>query len=97
MRFGEEVLPSYVINFIGNYIQPYQGYIAIHPPRPVKKETDYHDSLYRQRGVIGGQDIAGYPQAVHHIMVIYNTYNEARVVYRYAGKVQFFRHLRRKG
>lgn len=95
-KFGDEVFPSYVIDFIRSYIQPYEGYIAIHNPRPVSKDSGYHDSLYRQRGVIGGQDIARFPQAVHQIMVIYNTYNEARAVYRYAGKVQFLKNLKKK-
>ncbi len=90
---GEKVLPSHVMNFIRS--NPYPGHIAIHDIRPVGKDTGYHDTLIRPRGVLGGQDyINKFPNAVHHFMVITNTLKEARVVYRYAGKVQFLKNLK---
>jgi hypothetical protein len=96
-RFGDEVLPEYVINFIRTNTKRYEGYIAIHSPiRRVDKTTDYHDNLYRQKGVIGGADIMKYPRAIHHIMILVNAYGESRIVYRYAEKVQFLKNLKRK-
>jgi hypothetical protein len=92
--YGEKVLPSYVISFI--QINSYPGNIAIHAIRPVGKDASYHDSLYRPRGVLGGMDIKKFPNAVHHFMVIANTMNEARIVYKYAGKVQFLKNLKKE-
>ena len=92
--YGDKILPPYVISFI--QINSYPGNIAIHPIRQVGKETDYHDTLYRPRGVLGGMDINRHPNSVHHFMIIRNTKNECRIVYRYAGKVQFLRNFRGK-
>lgn len=95
-QFGDEILPRYVINFIRTNTKPHEGYIAIHKIRRVKPGTDYHDNLYRRKGVVGGEDIRQYPQAIHHIMVLVNTLKECRVVYRYVEKVQFLKNLKKK-
>jgi len=86
---GDDKLPRYFVDFIRANSRPYHGYIAIHTPRQVGKETDYHDTLYRPKGVIGGQEMSRFPQAIHHIMVIRNHYGQARIVYTYKGRVQF--------
>ena len=91
--YGDKVLPSYLIKFI--QINSYPGNIAIHNIRQVGKETEYHDSLYRLKGVLGGTDTNKFPNALHHFMVISNTNNEARVVYKYASKVQFLTNLKK--
>ncbi len=92
--YGDKVLPAYVMSFI--QINSYPGNIALHAIRPVGRDTEYHDTLYRARGVLGGTDTDRYPNAVHHFMIITNTRNEARMVYRYVGKVQFLRNFKRK-
>lgn len=92
--YGDKILPAYVISFI--QINSYPGNIALHAIRQVGKDTDYHDTLYRAKGVLGGTDIDRYPNAVHHFMIITNTRNEARMVYRYVGKVQFLRNFKRR-
>lgn len=91
---GEKVLPSYVMNFIR--INPYPGHIAIHDIRQVRPDSGYHDTLIRPKGALGGTDIHRFPNAVHHFMVIKNTLNEARIVYTYAGKVQFLKNLKKE-
>jgi hypothetical protein len=92
--YGEKVLPSYVISF--TQINSYRGNVAIHAIRSVGKDASYHDSLYRPRGVLGGMDVKKFPNAVHHFMVITNTRNEARIVYRYAGNVSFLKNLKKE-
>ena len=42
---GDDKFPSYFISFIKSSRKSHEGYIAIHSPREVGKETDYHDSL----------------------------------------------------
>lgn len=93
---GEQAFPLYVINFIKSSGTPYEGYIALHNIRQVRQYSDYHDDLYRKKGVIGGEDIKNFPQAIHHIMIITNTYSQARIVYRYVAKVQFLKSLKRE-
>lgn len=90
--YGDKVLPAYVLSFI--QINSYPHNIALHPIRQVGRGTGYHDTLYRPKGILGGMDIDRYPAAVHHFMIIRNTRNEARMVYQYAGKVQFLRNFK---
>jgi len=93
--YGEKICPSYVMSFI--QINPYPGHIVIHAIRRVGPDTEYHDTLYRPKGIMGGQDyIDKFPNAVHHFMVIANTRNEARIMYRYKGKVQFLKNLKKE-
>ncbi|OGO25149.1 MAG: hypothetical protein A2144_07980 [Chloroflexi bacterium RBG_16_50_9] len=93
-NYGDRVLPSYVISFVQvNSYPSYPGNVALHDVRNVREDSDYHDTLYRPRGVLGGSDIDKYPNALHHFMIITNTRNEARMVYRYVGKVQFLRNF----
>ncbi len=91
--YGGKALPAYVINF--TQINQYPGSIAVHDIRRVGQDSDYHNALYRPKGVMGGTDYIGkFPNAVHHFMVIANTHNEARIVYKYAEKVQFLKNLK---
>jgi hypothetical protein len=98
-EFGEEILPKYVINFIKFYIFPYHGYLAIHGIRNVGRGTadsDYRDDLYRARSAFGGTDTLKYPNAIHHVMILLNTLGNSRIVYKYNGKVKFFKNIKRR-
>jgi hypothetical protein len=92
--YGGKILPSYVLQFI--QINKYPSHIAIHDIRRVRPGSAYHDTLYRPKRVLGGQDIDKFPNAVHHFMVITNTLNEARIVYKYAGNVKFLKNLKKR-
>lgn len=92
--YGDKVLPSYVLNFI--QINTYPGNIALHDIREATV-AEYQDTLYRRKGVLGGTDISKFPNAVHHFIIYANNRNEARMIYRYVGKIQFLRNFRRKG
>lgn len=97
-QFGEEILPNYVIKFIKEYKEPYEGYLVIHKIRKVNrdsKDPEYHDSLYRERGVFGGHDISRYPLAVHHVMILLNTFGDSRIVYKYNARVEFFKNIKK--
>lgn len=91
--YGDKVLPHYVVGFI--QINAYPGNVALHGIRKAEK-PEYVDTLYRARGILGGVDTDKYPNAVHHFLLYKNNRNEARMVYRYVGKVQFLRNLKRK-
>ena len=79
-------IPEYLINFIERFnLKPSD--VVIHNTRSVQKDADYHDSLEREKGIFGGDDIRKFPSAVHHIMIVKNTDNKARVVYRHVGSI----------
>jgi hypothetical protein len=93
--YGDKVLPSYLIKFM--LTNKYTGCIAIHKPRPVGKETEYHDTLVRSKGIFGGKDTQNkFSNAIHDFLIVYNTANEARIIYKYSENVQFLKNLKGK-
>lgn len=97
-QFGDEVLPRYLIDFINTISKPYEGYIAIHPKVRQAESDSYTEDLLRPRGIFGGADWNQYPNAIHHIRVIKDSKNQARIIYHYhnAANIKFYRNLRNK-
>lgn len=87
---GNDGFPKYVYDFIfSNTINPKRD-ISVLPTRFVgATKDDYEELLYRKRGTFGGNDLR--PEAIHHLMITHNSKGEARLIYYYFGKVQFFR------
>ncbi|MFA5065863.1 MAG: Z1 domain-containing protein [Dehalococcoidia bacterium] len=96
-QFGDDVLPKYVIDFIHMNTRPHEGYVFIHGIRRVgQSDTDYHSNLIRQKGVFGGREIKEHPEAIHHILILRNPDNEARIVYWYRDDIRFYENLKPK-
>lgn len=93
---GSDGIHPYLIDFIEAFPINGKDSVAIHNTRSVDTGSDYHDTLKRLRGVFGGEDIKNFPSAIHHILIIKNTRNEARVVYKYIGNIRMIRKLKMK-
>lgn len=89
---GNYAFPKYVYNFISTNCINVKKDISILQPRFISnKIPEYEEMLYRKRGTFGGADLnAG---ALHHLMITYNSKNEARLIYYFYGNVQFFRNV----
>ena len=84
---GDGIYP-YLIDFIGALNPVASKSIVIHPVRSVGISTEYHDTLERPRGIFGSEaSVKEHPDALHHILVVKNTLNRARVVYKYVGNI----------
>jgi len=95
---GNEKLPDYLIRFIKSFSPSGDRSLGIHPVRSVNKDSTYHDTLERtEGGVFGGQSTDKFPEANHHIMILKNTNNIARVVYKYTGSIKTLRRQKTKG
>ena len=84
---GSDRIHPYLVDFIESFSPNGKSSIAIHSTRLVDPKSDYHDTLERPRGVFGGEDIKKFPSAIHHILLIKNSHNKARVVYKYNGNI----------
>lgn len=84
---GSNRIHPYLIDFIEALAPNGEDSLAIHNTRSVEKRSEYHDTLERSRGIFGGEDIKKFPSAIHHILIVKNTYNKARVVYKYVGNI----------
>jgi len=87
---GDTSFPKYILEFIKHNCNNLQKDVNIFV-RKLEK-TDIHD-LRKNRGVLGGADLKG--GELHHLAIIYNDNNESRLIYKYNGKVHFFRKSRK--
>ncbi|MBE7172496.1 MAG: DEAD/DEAH box helicase family protein [Williamsia sp.] len=95
---GQEVFPDYLINFIESFLPTGNSSVAVHLPKSIAGYKDKLGELdkatiTRSRGFIGNRELEKdkYPDAVHHINVLYNESNKARIFYKYEGNVRFLK------
>jgi hypothetical protein len=94
---GEAALPTYLLNFISEYLPHGDESIAIHDPYPIDRYTDVPNetsrkNIYRRRGFMGSRELERdkFPKAEHHIRIFY-FHNRARVYYKFNEDVAFLR------
>jgi len=90
---GSNKLPQYLIDYIENFLPNADNLIAIHEPKSImarKSGTD-HQTITRTKGFIGDFELKEYPNAIHHIFVLYNNEYNARVFYKYQGNIRFLK------
>ncbi len=95
---GKKCLPDFLINYIENFCPAGEESIAIHSPRSIagyadKKGEIDKATITRARGFIGERELElpKYPNAIHHIHILYNESNKARVFYKYQGSIRFLK------
>ena len=94
---GDTVLPQYLIDYIQTFLPAGDSSIAIHEPGSISgyKDNDSidKDKIIRSRGFIGQREmeIKKFPDAIHHINILYNENGKARVFYKYQGNIRFLK------
>jgi len=95
---GKNCLPGYLINYLENFCPLGDQSLVIHLPKSIsgyaEKEGELDKALIiRTRGFIGDREmeISKYPNAIHHINILFNESGKARVFYRYRGNVRFLK------
>ena len=95
---GKNCLPGYLINYIESFCPAGDKSVAVHPPNSIGNYTDKEGevdkaTITRTKGFIGKSqmEVTKYPDAVHHINVVYNDTGKARVFYKYEGSIRFLK------
>lgn len=95
---GERHLPSYLISYIESFLPTGDKSLAVHFPRSIKGYEDKQGevdkaTITRSRGFIGNRELERdkYPDAIHHINILFNESNKARVFYKYEGNIRFLK------
>ena len=94
---GEEKIPTYLIEYIENFMPSGEKSIAFHEVKSVagykKDESTDPDNIRRARGFIGKREREEekYPEAIHHINILTNGLGKARVFYKYHGNIRFIK------
>jgi hypothetical protein len=100
---GPNCLPAYLINYIQNFRPAGDKSVAVHEPISIAGYTDKAGevdkaTITRTKGFIGDNQLeAGkYPDAIHHMYVLFNDTGKARVFYKYEGNVRFLKATKSK-
>jgi hypothetical protein len=95
---GDPYLPSYLITYIESFLPQGDNSLAIHIPKSIKGYEDKPGevdkaTITRSRGFIGKRELENdkFPNAIHHINILYNEQKKARVFYKYEGNIRFLK------
>jgi hypothetical protein len=92
---GPEAFPDYLLRYIKRTSGTGGAAVAVHSPIDVSGYADGPDidkqQITRRRGFIGKTQLSKFPKAVHHIFVLHNAGESARVFYKFVGSLQFIK------
>lgn len=98
---GKDCLPAYLISYIESFSPTGDNSLVLHEPKDIsgyknkkdEKEITDTDTVFRTKGFIGTGELekGKYPDAVHHIFVLHNNINKARIFYKYDGNIRFLK------
>jgi hypothetical protein len=97
---GSQKLPDYLINYIEHFSPDVDKLIVIHEPIDIsgyKDQTTNQRAITRSKGFIGKREreVNKFPNAIHHIFVLYNSFGKARIFYKYQGNIRFLKTIDR--
>jgi hypothetical protein len=95
---GKDRLPNYLISYLESFLPSGEDSLVIHSPISIAGykdkagETD-RASITRTKGFIGSneREVKKYPNAIHHINIVYNHVGKAKVFYKYQGNIRFLK------
>lgn len=96
-KLGSQRLPDFLIAYIKNFSPDGEDSLAVHNSRPIMGFKDANqDTIQRARGFIGTAELElkKNPLAIHHVRILFNAKNKARVFYKYHGNIKFLKNLR---
>lgn len=95
---GQDCLPGYLISYIESFQPIGEDSIAIHSPKTIGGYTEKQGemdkaTITRAKGFIGDREmeLSRYPDAIHHINILFNETGKARIFYKYKGNIRFLK------
>jgi hypothetical protein len=96
--FGKNCLPDYLISYIEGFCPLGDESLAVHSPKTISGYTEKEgemdkNTITRAKGFIGDREmeLTKYPNAIHHINILFNDFGKARIFYRYKGSIRFLK------
>ena len=95
---GEDKVPGYLIEYMKHFSPTGPDSLALHPSGTIAgyKDAD-QDRIERSRSFIGNRELeeAKYPNAIHHIKILFNAKGKARLFYKFNGNIKFIKNLKK--
>ncbi|WP_374411616.1 Z1 domain-containing protein [Novosphingobium colocasiae] len=94
-KLGQGCFPDYLVKYIRRTSLSGSSTIGIHPVADISGYTDGPDinkqMITRKRGFFGKSQRVRFPNAVHHLMIVKNNAERARLLYKFEGSIQFIK------
>ncbi len=90
-KIGKDALPGFLIDYIKSS-QSTPDVLAIHTASSIAGSKDANQAkISRAKGFLGKSqlELNRFPNAVHHVKILYNKKKKARLFYKFQGSVQF--------
>jgi hypothetical protein len=90
---GEQAFPGYLRRFIERTSVAHPGAVFVHAPMDISGYSDPGvENVQRTKGFVGTNQLAKAPVGtVHHLFVAHHGSNNARLLYKFAGNIQFIK------
>jgi hypothetical protein len=90
-----EALPKFLVDYLEATLNTAPNSLAIHTSTSIagQKSGVDHKNISRTKGFLGSNQLAKFPNAVHHVKIFHNGKGKARVFYKSKGGVQFVQNL----
>ena len=92
-KIGDAALPKFLIDYIEAMLKSKDGTLAIHTASTIENygESANQKTITRDKGFIGKsqREPKKFPDAAHHIKILYNKEKKARLFYKSAKNLQF--------
>lgn len=90
---GEQAFPGYLRRFIERTSVAHPGAVFVHAPLDISGYSDPGaENVQRTKGFIGTNQLAKAPAStVHHLFVAHHAGSNARLIYKFAGNIQFIK------
>lgn len=95
---GNGCLPDYLISYIESFCPIGDDSLVVHGSKSISGYTEKEgemdkNTITRAKGFIGDREmeLTKYPNAIHHINVLFNESGKARIFYRYRGSIRFLK------
>jgi hypothetical protein len=96
---GSAAFPDYLLRYIKRTSGAAGSSVAVHQPIDISGYADGPDidkhQITRRRGFIGKTQLSKFPSAAHHIFILHNEGEKARVFYKFVGSLQFIKNTTR--
>lgn len=96
--FGKNCLPDYLISYMEGFCPLGDESLVVHTPKSIAGYTEKEgemdkNTITRAKGFIGDREmeLTKYPNAIHHVNILYNESGKARIFYRYRGSIRFLK------
>ncbi len=99
-KIGNDALPKFLIDYIQATSPDGKESLAIHTASSIEgyAQSANQEAITRTKGFIGNPqlEVKKFPNAVHHITMLYNASGKARLFYKFKGSLQFIQNLNEK-